>query len=369
MPVPTITSTYPANNDSGIPVGISLEVLFSTGIDLDSAKKSIVLYGPDFDQTSGPDGAIWTNKAVINNSLFLTSPGFTGITPCDYELVYWDLVGNTAATPGVITSQTDESDEDLGHKVLIKPKTALAPNTTYHLYVLGDPTNLKKGITARTIFEVEPDAGNTNTEGSVQAYGTYTGIGTDTVVVRITSAGNINTAKYLWYYESDGIGTAVTGKVTASTYRKLDDGVQIKFSGSGFEIGDIYRFNVAPAQRLAENYSLSFTTNNGAYNLPPESPSTPASSSPPEFAAIGETTDTENLTVTRIVPADDSYNISLKTNRITIQFSEDLDPDTVTQSSVRLKRIPIISGGCDSGAESEMVKALTVVDNLLIIDF
>jgi hypothetical protein len=135
MAAPTSLQTYPANNDTGIPVGIDIEVIFDRGIDLVTGQNNVVLYGDDFDQTSGPDSALWIDTDTGNNPYFLRSPGFKGLVELTASVVYVDL--NTGPTytevdPGVITAETDETGYGVagaGHKLVLTPREPLAPDT------------------------------------------------------------------------------------------------------------------------------------------------------------------------------------------------------------------------------------------------
>ena len=62
MANPQILVTYPANDDQNIPIGERLSIVFDRGVDLSTVKKNLVLYGRDFDLTSGPDGAVWIDR-------------------------------------------------------------------------------------------------------------------------------------------------------------------------------------------------------------------------------------------------------------------------------------------------------------------
>ena len=99
MAAPTITSVYPADADTGLPIGIAIKIDFSSGIDLANAKKYVVLYGADYDRTSGPDSAVWLNHETGENPFFLSSPGFKGLVDANYELVYLNEDGDEIATP------------------------------------------------------------------------------------------------------------------------------------------------------------------------------------------------------------------------------------------------------------------------------
>ena len=71
-------SSVPLNNETQFPVGQELILVFDNPIDLKTFKESCILFGPDFDITSGPDNAVWLNQSENANPFFLKSPGFNG---------------------------------------------------------------------------------------------------------------------------------------------------------------------------------------------------------------------------------------------------------------------------------------------------
>lgn len=377
MAVPLSLQTYPANLDTGIPIGESIEIVFDRGIDLLTAQNHVVLYGDDFDQTSGPDQALWLDADTGNNPYFLRSPGFKGLVELSARLVYVDLATGptyTEVDPGVITGEADElayGTSGAGHKLVLTPREPFAADTQYTLHVLGDPDTTGAGISSRTVFDVVADGGNSGTTGVVKTNYNYTGTVADTVVVEFTTGGDIGTAKYRWYYLSAGVGTAVAGVVTSRRFRRLLDGLQINFSGSGFVSGDIYRFNVEPAELMVANFQVVFTTNDGTYTTAPSSPSTPATSSPPASVlppAPGAGSVVATLSVVEMTPDNGSYYNSTNTRQIVVEFSDTLDPATVTDTSVTLFKYPV-SGQYQLQAEVvELEKILTVSGSTLTID-
>lgn len=375
MAAPTILETYPNDEDVGIPIGQTAYIQFDRGVDLQSVIDHIVMYGPDFDMTSGPDSALWIDFDTGNNPYFLHSPGFKGLVPLTFELKYWDLDSDTEVTsPPVVTGEADETGygiAGMGHRVLITPKNPLAADASYTLFVIGDPDTLGRGISSRTVFDVVPDGGNGGSTGSLAAYGGYTGLSSDTVNIRITTAGDIGTAKYKWWYTSWGEGAAITGRVTSRRFRRLEDGLQIRFTGSGFVLDDLYTFNVETIERLATNTKVDFTTNDGTYTAPPASPATPATCTPPSTLAIPGAvgSDATTLYLLEMDPEDGSYNNALSTRTITLTFSEDLDSNTVTNSTVRLF-LHDVEGYYQGTAEpEELQKELTVASNTITIEF
>lgn len=377
MAVPVLLSTSPSDGSTGIPVGESLEFLFDRGIDLETAKSAVVMYGSDFDKTSGPGQALWIDKDTGNNPFFLKSPGFKGTVPLSYKLVYVDLDTLLEVDPGLVTSELDETGfgvAGIGHKLIATPEAPLAADTLYNITILGDPDGVGNGISSRTVFDVEPDGGNSSTTGTMHAFGGYTRAFADRIIVEITTSGDIGTALYKWYYLSAGVGSAITGRVVSSRYRRLADGLQVRFEGSGFVAGDLYDFNVEPIERMATSTQLSFTTNDGSYVAPPESPSVPAPCEPPASVlppAVGGPTlsGPGALYVTNMLPEDRSFNVNPNTRQIIITFSEDVDPATITDNTVTLYKASALGEFAETFAPQELSKKLTVVGNVLTIDY
>lgn len=372
MAVPVVLQTYPADLDTGIPIGISLHVVFDRGIDLSTAKDHVVLYGPDFDLTSGPDSAQWIDQETGSNPFFLSSPGFTGLVGLEATVEYVDLTTGpnyTVVTPGVLESEADEISANIGSKLILTPTNPLAADTVYTLHLLGDPDVVGAGISSRTVFDVVPDVGNSASTGSVLSNTSYTGSVSDVVVIEITTGGDIGTVKYSWYFASAGVGSAVTEAVSSRRFRLLTNGLQLRFTGSGFVAGDIYRFAVEPSERLATNIQLSFTSNDGSYSTAPSSPSTPATSLPPAStipAAPGSMPSSE-LYITDSDPADGSYYHSLSDRTFVVQFNDDLDAATLTDSTVTIYRYPV-SGLYNSQPQIEVLqKSLTVAGDQVTI--
>jgi hypothetical protein len=341
-----------------------MTITFDRGVDLQSVIDSIHTYGIDFDQTSGPDSALWIDADTGNNPFFLTSPGFQGIAETNISLQYVDTTTYVDASPGTITSEADEVAAGVGHKVILTPCNSLAADAVYNMFILGDSAN-DNGVSSRTVFDVERGV-SVGTTGLMENYSGYTGI-TDRVIVEITTGGDIGTAKYKWYYSSNGVGSAVLGKVTSRRFRYLDkdDGLQVRFSGSAFVAGDTYEYNVESREILAASFTLQFTTNDGTYALPPVSPSTPALSTPP---ATVLPTGTYDFYVAEMNPINGSYNVDKNTRQIDITFSDDIDSATITQDTVKVYKYPV-SGVYGNKKVVELNKILSVVADVLTIKF
>ena len=78
-------NSYPQNLEDGFPVGQSFYLIFSNRVDLKKFKECCVLFGKDFDRSSGPDNSLWLNTSDATNPFFLRSPGFGGFVDYDIE--------------------------------------------------------------------------------------------------------------------------------------------------------------------------------------------------------------------------------------------------------------------------------------------
>jgi hypothetical protein len=370
MAEPTIQGIFPNDESIGVPIGVDIKITFDVGIDLKSASDDIVIYGQDFDMTSGPDSAQWIDSDTGDNPFYLKSPGFTGTVRVGFALYYVDDDGAPIDPQPTYTTRDDEEDDGYKCQIVVSPVENLAAEVLHKVYVIGDAEEgTSRGVSARTIYD--PDtSGVTSTTGTIQVYGTFTGTVEDLINIKITTAGDIGTAKYKWWYESEDESEARTGKVTSRRYRNLEDGVQIRFEGSGFIANDLYTVEVHPVEYLQESYTFSFTTGDGSIEEVPDSAST---------SVIGTLTpldaeETEYLTVLSMEPADDAFMVSLSAARtIDITFSGDLDAATVTDDAVSVYSYPVsgnFSGpsNTNAGPRRELVKKLTVDDAVLTIE-
>jgi hypothetical protein len=368
--MPTVVDTNPADSDVGIPVGTTIKVYFDTGVDLETVKDSIALFGRDFDFTSGPDSAQWINSSTGENNFFLNSPGFNGLIPLKIELAYYTLGTTTEVTP-TITSAADEVSENVGHvaKITVDPKfnPSLPADTLLTCVINGDPDSQNIGISRRTIFDVEAGGGNAG-NGNLFLAGTYLdeGMGLDTINIKITTAGTTGTAEFKWWFDSAGEGSAILRQRTTRKFRTLGNGIQVRFTGTDHRVNDLWSFNVETISRMEENFTISFTTNDGNYSTAPSTASTPAASTPPSttLSPYGE-----EFEVLSMVPENRSYNVTIKNRKIVIKFSDDVDPDTITNENIKLWQYPVSGVYDNTYSPKELQKKLEVSDDTLTITF
>ena len=369
MPAPTIEAVYLSDEATGVPVRADIEISFDIGVDLLSCRSNVVLYGADFDRTSGPDQALWIDPDTGENPYFLKSPGLRGTVPLEYSLVYLDSDDNLLDPQPTVLTQAAEAAAGYKHRLVLTPKAPLAPSTSYDLYIIGKAElGDDRGVSQRTVFDVD-ETSVVSTTGDLQLFGQWEGASGDNVHVKITTAGDIGVAKYKWWYETEGEGSARTGKLLSRRYRKLEDGLQLRALGSGFILDDEYVIGVEPVAYLAESYKLSFTTGTGAIASVPASAST---------SVLGDLTSLTSpagrLTVLESTPEDGATHQPLTTRSISITFSENIDPTTITDETVKLWAYPV--SGAFTGPSStntddpfELYKKLTVSGAVLTVEF
>ena len=372
MAAPTIENNgvFPGDGQQNVPLGADITILFDQGIDLRSVKDNIVVYGPESDRTSGPEGLWLSGGGPLGKDIF-GSPGFGGIVDCDVAVYYVDAAGDLPASQPVLTGKQAESDGGWRHKVVISPKDLLAKDTDYTVYIIGDSEDgTSHGISSRTVYDIDYSAATGDT-GSVHVHGSWTGStpGGVTVNVKITKAGNIGTATYKYWDSTENEANAKKGKVTSRRWRRLEDGLQLRFTGSDFELGDIYTFEVQKPEILATSYTLSFSSGNGEVIELPETASA---------SVIGTVQPVESvanvLNIVNMKPTDGSSHQINKDNKIIIEFSSALEASSVTQDNITLLSYPV-SGSFDSGwglsrtdEPKELFKKLTVDGKFLIIE-
>lgn len=357
----TIQSVSPNNGQTAVPIGSTIEITLSEALDPKSVKDNIVIYGRDFDFISGPETAVYFRGDGTNPD-FLKSPGYNGVVKTDVSVEVVDSSGVTVENY-IYTSREQFILDGYLQKVILTPETNFAEENTFTVFVVGENTSSKKGIAKRTVFDVNTDLASSTT-GELLNYGGYSGTSEDTVTVEITESGNIGAAKYKWWYsDTENPSEAREGKVTSRRFRKLEDGIQIRFSGSGFILGDIYTFKVSPAEYLKESYSFSFNTSSNQIVDIPKTASTSVIGDPNfNIASQGY------LEVKNITPADGATHQKFSSKQIVIEFDREIDPATVTNDAISLFKHPV-SGIIDSSDEEvELFKKITVDGKKIIIE-
>lgn len=367
MAKPIVIETFPSNKSIDVPVGVKIGITFDRAIDLKSARDNIVIYGRDFDLISGPETATWMHEGDALNPLFLRSPEFKGIVDYDLESIYVDPATGKEIELTDVTDVTVEEYANVYQKLLIIPKDLLAEKCEFYVYVIGEvEDNINKGLSKRTVYE--PDYSSVNSEeGKVFVYGGYTRDLDDQINIKITKAGSIGEAEFKYWYSSSKESKAIKGKVTSRRFRRLEDGVQIRFSGSNFLKDDVYTIKVYAKEFLKNSYSLSFKTSSDFIEDVPDTMSTS-----PIGTKLLELEESGGLILNDMIPEDGGTHQSFSDRTIILSFDKELDSDTVTDATVTVYAYPVSGSFTGNGSAikepTELRKKLTVEDNKIIIE-
>jgi hypothetical protein len=362
MAAPTVTAVYPANGDTGIPIGAQPYVEFTGLVDKKRIIDSFIIHGTEEQFVTGPFLGLHDPPSEHRSDYYLTTPGLRGVVKKSIDIKVYS--SGTEYT-GALTDESQIGSLTLTTRVYFQPDELLGHEQTYEAILIGDQSN-GLGVSKQTVYDAVAGGGNTGT-GSMRTYGGYTGTGNDTVNITITSSGAPGYARFSWYYSSDP-GTVRSNLVAQRRYQLLGDGIQIAFRGSSLQSGDTFSFNVYSTELLAANYKWSFTTNDGNYTEVPESPSTPAESLPPA-SILPSTAGSSSLSLVSSVPQSGHYRVDPGLDTITIEFGADIDPATVTADTVQVLVHPALGLFAGQSDVKKLATKLVVSGSTLTIEF
>ncbi len=357
-----VSLVNPSDGTTGVSLNSSISVLFTTEIDPWSIEHGgFVLEGQDTDLVIYP-GYTPTTLVAGEESEILQSPGLKGIVPGTFLFQRIDLT----TTSEVHTEDTTGAGNLFRTKVLFKPSYPLKPQTEYTVYLVGDDDTTDSeifGLRSRSIFDVVEDPSNTG-DGAVTFSGVYTGgLTTDTLNLRITTAGTVGVAKFEAWRNSSPLD--LSGPyLTSLSELNLFDGVTVQFLEGDFDVGDEFSVVVKRPTIYTDTVVYSFVTGNGSITTVPTTTSTSVTGDPivsvsTEFSII-ETT-----------PTDRSVNLSVQdASRIIVEFSAAVDSSTVNSSTVQVNVEPVIDHPLLSSQipTGPIAHTTTVSGNFLIID-
>lgn len=382
--------SYPIANQTNVPVGEEIKLLFNREVDKKSIKDNVVIYGPDFDRTSGPDNALWVNEKSGENPFYLKSPSFNGFIDFDVE-----ILKTADAEPYAIQDpQVERIEKTAGDQfcyAILKPKKALAENSEYKVFVIGENSNLipevpaglqdylqERGLSERTVYSPYSLVNAVETyDQRVSVGGIFNEDIDRTLNIKITTAGNGSEAKYVWWYsdEAEPVPGLPASKYRhnrcVSRWRSTDRGVYIKFNGGEFQLNDLIQIRVYAKSNLENSYHWSFTTSDNSIYEEPSLKSTSPIDIPAANQVAGNVM--QQLEVVSVEPYDGAVNLSLNTKKIIVTFNKNIDPATVTQETVKLMSYPV-SGtfdgpyGTRSNREYKIFKIISVTDNKMILE-
>lgn len=389
--------SYPQNNEDEFPVGQEIIFIFSESVDIKKIKESFVLYGEDFDRTSGPDNSLWLNSQSGENPFFLRSPGFKGFVDYDVRQV---LITSHKTMEERVSQLQYEPETDQLSAIVFTPKTLLRENSKYEIFLVGNNVdNLEtlpngfaslskdRALSARTIFDAYSlDANNDYIDVSsrIKSYGSFKPKSNEVsarVNIKIITAGEGSSAKYKWWFDDElepqPANPVYKNRVSrcVQRWRKLDRGVLVKFSLDSYEEDELFQINCVKSETLETSYLLTFQTGTGSiYEYPENSSTSPIGVGNLVLpGAIPNQVTGTPLEIVSVTPFDGSVNNPLDLNKIIIEFNKDLDATTITQDTVSITSYPISGtfdgySGTRSDRERKVYKIISVEDNKLILE-
>ena len=384
--------SYPQNSEDGFPVGQSFYLAFSNSVDLKLLEKSCVLFGKDFDRSTGPNEALALNISDSTNPFFLKSPGLTGFVECDFEEYFVDnFDDNSPSATQYLLDKVDSKNTI----VKVTPKVPLGENQEYKLYLLGSSSEeIEAGAPAyidilaknntlskRTIYDVKDS--NDALEEKVRSKGTYSpeNFENNSVLnIKIIKEGEGSKANYIWWFADEQEPLPANPSYSERTnrclqrWRSLSRGVMLKFTGGTFALNETFKVNCYKPEELLKSFLITFRTSTDSIYTYPDNVST----SPIGLGANiipglnGNAAVVEDLKIIKIEPNDASINNKLNLKNIIIYFNKNLDPNTVSQDSIELVSYPV-SGSFDYSGnkmkrERKLYKIVSVEDNKIIVE-
>jgi hypothetical protein len=382
--------SFPQNNETQFPIGQQFYLAFDNAVDLKSVKESVIVYGPDFDRTSGPNNSLWINASSGENPYFLRSPGFKGFVECEFEEL--TVLDTTPVSFEEGVNLIDRSE--IRTLIKVTPKEPLKENTSYSLFLVGSnienidglpdvlvPISKNKCITERTIYSPSKLG---VLETRVSSYGSYEPKNNEqlaTLNIKIVTAGVGSEAKYVWWF-SDEVEPAPAQAYYSQRlsrcvqrWRSCDRGVMVKFEQSSFSLNESFTIKCYSKVKLVNSYLINFKTGTDSIYVYPEYTSTSPigvdESLIPQLP--GGVVNPEELRVVSITPYDGAINVDLGLKQIVIEFNKNLDASTITQSSVELLSYPVSGtfdgpNGTRSDRERKVFKIISVEDNKIILE-
>ena len=378
-------SSVPLNNENQFPIGQEIILVFDNPVDLKTFKESCVLFGPDYDMTSGPDNALWLNQSEKSNPFFLKSPGFNGFVDYDIEQYLVDNNLDKLADQNLIEKPVNQKSV-----VILTPKNILAEDTNYNLFIVGanvdnidflsdDLTTYSKNkaISFKTVYEATKDS---VADSRLKTYGSFQPKNNEvetTVNIKIIEAGEGSNARYKWWFSDENEPQVANSNYNSRVsrcvqrWRILDRGLFIRFADATYVLNETFQIKAYAKEFLQSSYLIAFKTSNDEIYTKPTNPSTSPLLNEDQ---LGNITSTDSqLRIVSMTPEDGSVNNVLDLKRIVITFNNNLDASTIDQSSVLLESLPA-SGFFDGNSDTrnnrnkKVFKIISVNNNQLTLE-
>lgn len=317
----TIISLSPSSGEVDVPVHTTLEVVFSTALDLSTLDQgTIFMGGSDRDIISGPYQPMrYPGTAAFD---VLSDPGYNSHVKGSVELQYVDTAGSWLGT-----SFVDATGTALYYtKAIFTPDIPLYPQHDYTVYLIGTGTSTSHvyGIRTRTVYDAIADGGNGG-NGNIYPWGGYSGTTTGTFTVDIVASGVCGDARYQWRKDAE----IISGTFRTHSFKQLlKEGVRVSFGLDGtFSSGDSFTFLVKPPDEyLADIQTATWRTGDAGSAIISTSTSLYSTAAPVPLSLTGA-----NFGLSHTYPDMDMCEISSTTNLFTFYFNKTLDTAVDTQ--------------------------------------
>ena len=350
-----------------------------------------MLFGKDFDTSSGPNNALGVDLSTGDNPFFLKSPGMNGFIECDFEEYFVDDFSDEApAAIQYILTRVDENKT----VVKVTPKTLLGENNEYQLFLLGNTSeNIEAAIpnyidilaknntlSERTIFDVKDS--DSNFEERIASKGSYESKNKEvsaSLNIKIVEAGQGSKAKFIWWFSDEAEPLQANRSYKqrlsrcAQRWRNKDRGLMLRFADADYLLNESFSVDCFSALELEASYLITFrTSTDSVYEYPTQVSSSPIGLGANIVGGFGGIEEEKEFKIIKIEPASNSINNKLDLKNIIIYFNENIDANSVTQDSVKIKVYPV-SGVFDSrngqmDREYELYKIISVVDNKILLE-
>jgi hypothetical protein len=354
-----IDTVNPANNAAGVPLNNSIQILFDREVDEWSiVHGGLVVEGPDTDQVMYPGFEEVTLIQGVESNI-LETPGLQGLVGGEFTFQRISLLDTSV----VGTSDTTGAGNLYRTKVIFKPNQPFRNQTNYNVYLIGQEAGGDEtvGIRSKTVFDTI--TGSNTGNGEAIFSGTYLGtLPSDVLNIRITKAGVVGVAEFESWKDSEAID--IEGPtLTALTKTQVLDGVTVQFGNGSFNVGDTFSVKVKRPDLFTGTATYSFTTGNGSISVVPSSTATSITGDPAPLLPD------ESFYVISTSPRDADSMVDPNNRRITIKFSENIDP-TSLQGSVIVTVEPIIDHPLltNQVPAGPITHTLTASGNMLFID-
>ena len=391
-----MNQSYPTNNETQFPIGQEIVLVFDRPLDFKAAQESVIIYGPDFDTTSGPDNALWVNPSSGNNPFFLNSPNFKGYVECSFDT----FVVNNLDELKVLDSQKvlEKVAGDNYSVLVITPKQPLKTDTKYKLFISGQNLdnltnipaalqdyNQSNAISEQTVYDpyTLENAVKTSTE-KVKSFGTFEPKNNENSVklnIKIVTAGNGSTAKYVWWFDDESEPNNQAHALWDSRlsrcvqrWRSTDRGVLVKFELADYAQGETFIIECERKTLLEESYVIDFDTGGDSiFEYPEYISSSPIAPDGLLLPNLQNVPAVESLELISLDPADGEINVRLDLNKIIIKFNKNIDATTATQENIILESHPVSGvfdgpNGTRSNRPEKVYKIISVSDDTITLE-